>query len=139
VALGLREDYGTAPNVYYVPPVSSPVKYDAHGKIIKGSNRLPIEELEKLFGQEVHHAIKVIKSEMKKRKETGESELMDILIAHKHEEMFRLDNEYYHTVAKENNQRILSPLDKRYLSGKYTDNVLDIKFTADKNSSRGNI
>ena len=49
VALGLRTDYGTQPNVYYIPPTESPAKFDAEGKIIEGSTRLPVEELEKLF------------------------------------------------------------------------------------------
>ena len=42
------------------------------------------EELEKLFGKEVHEAAKTLRAEMKKRKETGVSELMDLLIAYKH-------------------------------------------------------
>ena len=43
---------------------------------------------------------------MAKRKETGESELMDILIAYQHSDMFRLDNNYYHEVAKEKGNRL---------------------------------
>ena len=120
VALGLRTDYGTQPNVYYVPPTESPAKFDANGKIIEGSTRFPIEELEKLFGPEVHGAIKTLKAEMKKRKETGESELMDILIAYQHSDMFRLDNNYYQQVAKDNGQHALAPVDNRYVAGKFT-------------------
>jgi complex iron-sulfur molybdoenzyme family reductase subunit beta len=135
VALPLREDYGTGPNVYYVPPVNSPVKYDAHGKIIEGSTRVPLEELEKLFGDGVHHAVKVMKSEMKKRSESGESELMDILIAYKHEDMFRLDNDYYQDVAKQNDSRLLPPLDSRYVAGKYTKKEMSFKAQTDTNLS----
>ncbi|MGB3962074.1 MAG: 4Fe-4S dicluster domain-containing protein, partial [Sulfurimonas sp.] len=120
VAIGLRTDYGTQPNVYYVPPTESPAKFDANGKIIEGSTRLPIEELEKLFGPEVHGAIATLKAEMKKRKETGESELMDILIAYQHSDMFRLDNNYYQQVAKESGQHLLAPVDNRYVAGKHT-------------------
>ena len=120
VALGLRPDYGTQPNVYYIPPTEAPPKFDADGKIIEGSNRIPAAELEKLFGKEVHGAIKTLKKEMKKRKETGESELMDILIAYQHSEMFRLDNNYYQTVAKEKGLTPLAPVDERYVKGKFT-------------------
>ena len=120
VALGLRPDYGTQPNVYYIPPTEAPPKFDADGKIIEGSNRIPVAELEKLFGKEVHGAIKTLKKEMKKRKETGESELMDILIAYQHSEMFRLDNNYYQTVAKEKGLTPLAPVDERYVKGKFT-------------------
>ncbi len=97
VALPLRSDYGTQPNVYYVPPTEAPPKFDANGKIIEGSTRVPIAELEKLFGPEVNGAIKTVKREMKKRKDSGESELMDLLIAYNHEDMFRLDSGYYQT------------------------------------------
>jgi len=120
VALGLRSDYGTQPNVYYIPPTESPAKFDAEGKIIEGSTRLPVEELEKLFGPAVHDAIKTLKAEMKKRKETGVSELMDLLIAYQHSDMFRLDNNYYQQVAKENKRNPLAPVDTRYIAGKFT-------------------
>lgn len=120
VALGLRSDYGTQPNVYYIPPTESPAKFDAEGKIIEGSTRLPIEELEKLFGPAVHDAIKTLKAEMQKRKETGVSELMDLLIAYQHSDMFRLDNNYYQQVAKENKRNPLAPVDTRYIAGKFT-------------------
>lgn len=56
--------------------------------------------LKKLFGKEVHEAAKTLRAEMKRRKETGVSELMDLLIAYKHDDMFRLDNQYYADVAK---------------------------------------
>ncbi len=129
VALGLRSDYGTQPNVYYVPPTESPAKFDANGKIIEGSTRLPVEELEKLFGSEVHQAIATLKSEMKKRKETGESELMDILIAYQHSDMFRLDNNYYQQVARDKGAHPLAPVDTRYLTGKHTPSRSAMNYT----------
>jgi len=129
VALGLRTDYGTQPNVYYVPPTESPAKFDATGKIIEGSTRLPVEELEKLFGKEVHQAIATLKSEMKKRKETGESELMDILIAYQHSDMFRLDNNYYQQVARDNGGHALAPVDTRYTAGKHTPSGHTMNYT----------
>ncbi len=119
VAIPLRPDYGTQPNIYYVPPTESPAKYDANGKLIEGSTRIPPEELEKLFGKEVHQAVATIKAEMKKRKESGESELLDLLIGYKHSDMFRLDNGYYQDIANKSGN-ILKPVDDRYSAGKNT-------------------
>ncbi len=118
VALPLRSDYGTEPNVYYVPPTEAPPKFDANGKIIEDSTRIPIVELEKLFGEEVRGAIKTVKDEIKKRKETGESELMDLLIAYNHDDMFRLDNDYYQDYAKKSKLSPFKLIDTRYSSGK---------------------
>jgi complex iron-sulfur molybdoenzyme family reductase subunit beta len=115
VALPLRPDANTGANVYYVPPVSGPLKFDANGKPIPGSDRVPAEQLEALFGKEVHAAVKTIKDEMEKRKSTGKSELLDLLIAYKHQDMFRLDAGYY---SHHNNS--LKPIDHRYDAGKFT-------------------
>jgi complex iron-sulfur molybdoenzyme family reductase subunit beta len=45
---------------------------------------------------------------------------MDILIAYQHADMFRLDNNYYQEVAKEQKRTPLAPVDTRYLAGKFT-------------------
>ncbi len=123
VALPLRSDYGTQPNVYYVPPTEAPPKFDANGKIIEGSTRVPIAELEKLFGPEVNGAIKTVKREMKKRKDSGESELMDLLIAYNHEDMFRLDSGYYQNYAKIHKLAPVKLVDDRYSAGKNTNTM----------------
>ncbi|KIM09609.1 MAG: chemotaxis protein CheY [Sulfurovum sp. FS08-3] len=120
VALPLRSDYGTQPNIYYIPPTESPAKFDENGKIIEGSTRVPMEELEALFGKEVHEVVKTLKAEQAKRKETGESEILDLLISYHHSEMFRLDNNYYQEVAKAKGQNPLAPIDTRYIKGKNT-------------------
>ena len=91
VALPLHAEYGTQPNVYYVPPLPGPPKFDKNGKPIAGSERIPISYLEELFGPETRSALKTLQAEMDKRKKTGKSELMDLLIAYKHEEMFRIE------------------------------------------------
>lgn len=104
-------------------PREAPPKFDAHGKIIEGSQRVPMAELEKLFGKEVHEATRILKDEMKKRKETGVSELMDLLIAYKHDDMFRLDNQYYADVAKAKGLTPSKPIDERYVSGKFTQKI----------------
>ena len=115
VALPLRPDANTGANVYYVPPVAGPLKFDANGKPIPGSDRVPPEQLEALFGKEVHAAVKKIKDEMESRKATGKSELLDLLIAYKHSDMFRLDAGYY---AHHTNS--LKPVDHRYDAGTFT-------------------
>jgi len=111
VALPLRADYGTQPNVYYVPPVFSPPKLDDQGKPIADSTRIPDSELEKLFGKEVFGAIETLKTEMNKKKSGKESAILDLLVAFKHQDMFRLDSGYY---------GIPKPIDTRYAKGKFT-------------------
>ncbi len=120
VALPLRDDYGTQPNVYYVPPSKAPAKFDSEGKVIEGSDRIPMEELEMLFGKEVRRVVKTLNIEMKNKKEKGESELMDILIAYNHHDMFRLDNDYYQKTAKEKGNKPFDLIDRRYIAGKHT-------------------
>jgi len=127
VALGLRDDWGTEPNVYYIPPTEAPVKYDAFGKIIEDSNRIPYDELVTLFGDGVKDAIQTIKSEKKKKKEGEQSELMDILIAYNHSEMFRLDANYYADIANSRGSKSLLRVDSRYDQGKYTKKILTFK------------
>jgi complex iron-sulfur molybdoenzyme family reductase subunit beta len=112
VALPLRADFGVEPNVYYIPPFLSPPKFDEEGKIIENSNRIPMDELEKLFGQEVYDVIKLLKNEKSKKSKNEKSELMDILIAYKQEDSFRLDGDYYQKISKK------EKLDNRYLKGK---------------------
>ncbi len=89
VALPLHPEYGTQPNVYYVPPLPGPRKFDKNGKPTEG-DRIPLDYLEHLFGPKVHDALKTVRSEMEKRKRGEPSELMDILIAYNHSDMFRI-------------------------------------------------
>lgn len=91
VALPLHPEYGTQPNVYYVPPMSGPKKYDKNGKPIEGSDRIPMEYLESLFGPAVHDSLKTLHAEMDARKAGKGSELLDLLIAYKHSDMFRIE------------------------------------------------
>jgi len=116
VAIPLKPEAGTGANVYYVPPVDGPVKFDANGKPIPGSERIPPEHLEALFGPEVHGVVKTMRAEMEKKKAGQGSEILDLLIAYKHSDMFRLDNDYYKAIANGN----LKPIDDRYKAGKFT-------------------
>jgi complex iron-sulfur molybdoenzyme family reductase subunit beta len=93
VALPLHAELGTQPNVYYVPPLS-PFKFDAEGKLTS-ERRVPDEFLIKLFGPRVPQVLKLLEVERAKKQRKQPSELMDLLIAYRHEEMFKLDAAYY--------------------------------------------
>ena len=90
VALPLHPEYGTQPNVFYVPPLPGPPRYDAKGKPIPGSERIPVSHLEGLFGPDVRRALATLEGEMARRRAGRPSEVLDVLIAFRHEEMFRL-------------------------------------------------
>ena len=89
VALPLHAEFGTQPNVYYVPPLS-PDKLDAQGRPT-GERRIPDDFLIGLFGPRVPEVLKVLEAERAKQQRGEQSELMELLIAYRHEEMFKLD------------------------------------------------
>ena len=91
VALPLHAEYGTQPNVYYVPPMTGPRKFDKHGKPIEGSDRIPLAYLESLFGPRVHEVLKTLEAEVARKKAGQGSALLDLLIAYKHADMFRIE------------------------------------------------
>lgn len=93
VALPLHAEFGTQPNVYYVPPLS-PSGYDAEGNLT-GERRIPEEVLVNFFGPRVPEVLKLLEQEREKNSKGEKSELMEILIAYRHEEMFKLDAAYY--------------------------------------------
>ena len=86
VALQLRSDFGTRPNVYYVPPISAP-RQDAEGRADLSEPRIPLEYLTSLFGPDVESALETLREEMAKRREDPKqaSELMDLLIGRRWE------------------------------------------------------
>jgi len=79
VALPLHPEYGTQPNVYYLPPLS-PFAYDEAGNLTE-TPRIPGEVLERYFGPEVHRALATLRTERAKRARKEPSELMDLLIS----------------------------------------------------------
>ncbi|MBK7250796.1 MAG: respiratory nitrate reductase subunit beta [Gammaproteobacteria bacterium] len=87
VALPLHPEYGTEPNVFYVPPVG-PVSYGADGDIDESKPRIPDEYLVSLFGPKALDALVTLKAEREKKRTTGASELMDLLIAYEWKNMF---------------------------------------------------
>ena len=86
VALPLHGEYGTSPNVYYIPPLS-PHPLNEDMSINAEKARIPPEELEALFGPEVHDALATMQSEMDKVRDGGSCELMKTLIAYKWQEL----------------------------------------------------
>jgi len=88
VALPLHGEWGTQPNVFYIPPTAPP-KFDNEGRPMDGS-RIPLEFLEGLFGDGVTNAFETLANEREKKRRGEASELMDLLIAYKHADMFKL-------------------------------------------------
>jgi ethylbenzene hydroxylase subunit beta/complex iron-sulfur molybdoenzyme family reductase subunit beta len=82
VALPLHPEYGTHPNVYYVPPLA-PVPLREDGSFDEGASRIPPEYLESLFGVEVHGALDVMRAELDRKRRGQSSELMDLLILYR--------------------------------------------------------
>jgi nitrate reductase beta subunit len=88
VALPLHPEFGTEPNVFYVPPILPP-SFDAEGKF-SDEPRIPMDYLRYLFGPEVDQAIITIMDEMDRKKEGKASELMDLLIAKDWKSLFNI-------------------------------------------------
>ncbi|MGV8865053.1 MAG: chlorate reductase subunit beta [Pseudomonas sp.] len=88
VALPLHPEWGTQPNVFYVPP-SSPPKFGKDGEELD-EPRVPLAYLESLFGSGVKDALETVKRERRAKAEGKKSELMDTLIGFVHSEMFKL-------------------------------------------------
>lgn len=87
VALPLHPEYGTEPNVFYVPPLGA-ASFGRDGDLDERTPRIPEAYLVGLFGPRVKHALKVLEAEREKKRTTGESELMDLLIAYEWKHMF---------------------------------------------------
>src|SRR5690606_17070011 len=77
VALPLHPEFGTEPNVYYVPPLLPP-GFDAEGRFSE-EPRVPTEYLRYLFGPAVDEALITLDTEMERRRQGKPSELMDLL------------------------------------------------------------
>lgn len=87
VALPLHPEYGTEPNVFYVPPILPP-KFNEDGTIDENSPRIPDEYLVSLFGPQVLDSLKVLQGEMDKKRNGEKSELLETLIGFKWLDMF---------------------------------------------------
>ncbi len=89
VALPLHPEFGTEPNVFYVPPMLPP-PFDENGDVQDDEPRVPMEYLRYLFGPEVDEALATLHFEMEKRQEGKASELMDLLIAKEWKSLFNI-------------------------------------------------
>ncbi len=89
VALPLHPEFGTEPNVYYVPPML-PTRFDENGDFDESEPRVPTEYLRYLFGPQVDAALITLHQEMEKKQEGKASELMDLLIAREWKSLFNI-------------------------------------------------
>jgi nitrate reductase beta subunit len=82
VALPLHPEFGTQPNVYYIPPFAPPpLKED--GRADRSQSRIPREYLRGLFGERVDEVLATIEAEIQKRRRGEKSELLDTLIVYR--------------------------------------------------------
>lgn len=98
VALPLHAEYGTGPNVFYVPPLSPP-RLDDEGNPTD-EPRIPTDYLVSLFGPRVVEVLEKIKSERERTTRGETSELMDLLISRKWLDMFGPFTKHPREVAK---------------------------------------
>ncbi len=82
VALPLHDEFGTQPNVYYIPPMAPP-KMDNQGNPLTEERRIPREYLESLFGPRVNEVLAKLEGEMVKRRAGERSEILETLIVYK--------------------------------------------------------
>ncbi len=87
VALPLHPEYGTGPNVFYVPPLS-PAPLMKDGSPDDSRSRIPIKYLQSLFGPKVSDALATLKAEMAKTKAGRKSKLMDLLTVYHWNDLF---------------------------------------------------
>jgi len=88
VALPLHPEFGTEPNVFYVPPILPP-SFDAEGRF-SDEPRIPLDYLRYLFGPDVDQALITMMDEMERKKQGKASELMDLLIARDWKSLFNI-------------------------------------------------
>ncbi len=87
VALPLRPDFATGPNVYYVPPFIRPSRFE-DGTRPTGEADIPIELLRSYFGTQVDAALATLREERAKAARGEKSELMDALIIYRWSDAF---------------------------------------------------
>jgi ethylbenzene hydroxylase subunit beta/complex iron-sulfur molybdoenzyme family reductase subunit beta len=87
VALPLHPEYGTQPNVFYVPPLS-PYRLREDRSIDTETMRIPPQYLESLFGPAVHDALATLRGELGRVRRGQHSALLDTLIAYEWKSLF---------------------------------------------------
>lgn len=90
VAIPLHPEYGTEPNVFYVPPLNvTPPPFAEDGRL-SNVPRIPMADLEAMFGNGVQPALEILGREMQKRREAKPSELTDLLIGFTNKDRYRI-------------------------------------------------
>ncbi len=89
VAMPLYPEFGTEPNVFYVPPILGSNREDNDGEI-SGKPRIPFEHLIGLFGSGVVITHDLLNAERNRKIAGQESEIMDILIGRRSADMMSL-------------------------------------------------
>ena len=82
----LHPEFGTRPNVYYLPPLS-PNRLNDDMSEAPDSPRIPPDYLESLFGSDVRAALEILRNEMTRVRDGGASELLRTLIAYRWQEL----------------------------------------------------
>lgn len=99
VALRLHPEFGTDPNVCYIPPLS-PIRYAPNGKL-DDKQRIPVSVLARYFGdsctqtvaereKRIEEVLKTLETEREKVRRGGKSELVEILIAMRESDRLQL-------------------------------------------------
>ncbi len=100
VALRLHPEYGTSPNLFYVPPLSPPTF--ENGKLTD-TRRIPVETLAQMFGDDasstpgdqsridrIEDIFRILEAERAIVAAGGQSELVDILVAREEKDRLQL-------------------------------------------------
>lgn len=87
VALPLRPDFGTEPNVYYVPPFIRPSRL-GDGNRPSSETDVPFDLLRSYFGPEAEQALATLRAHREKAENGEPSELMDLLIIYRWADAF---------------------------------------------------
>ncbi len=87
IALPLHPEYGTEPNIFYIPPLA-PYRLNEDMSIDEKTPRIPPEYLESLFGPKVHNAIATLQKELETVRNKGTSEILETLIVYKWMDLF---------------------------------------------------
>ncbi|MFQ5666795.1 MAG: 4Fe-4S dicluster domain-containing protein [Candidatus Binatia bacterium] len=86
VAVPLHPEWGTEPNVFYIPPLSA-LRLRPDRSVDESERRIPMAYLESLFGPPVRSALHTLETEIMKRRQGQPSELINTLIAYEWKEM----------------------------------------------------
>jgi DMSO reductase family type II enzyme iron-sulfur subunit len=87
VALPLHAEYGTGPNIFYVPPLA-PYRLNDDMSVDYVTPRIPPEYLESLFGPRVHQVLDTLRAELERVRDGGTSEILETLIVYRWQSLF---------------------------------------------------